>query len=416
MEKIIIGGGNRLCGEVLISGAKNAALPIMAASLLASTTSTLNNIPRLTDISTMIDVLNEFSVKVITTGNRLVVSPENFALSLVPYELMKKMRASVLVVGPLLARFGSAKVSLPGGCAIGSRPIDLHIKGFQALGAEVSMEHGYIHVWADKLYGGRIYLDIPSVGATENIMMAASLADGRTIIENVAEEPEIVDLANFLNSMGACIKGAGTNIIEIEGVESLHGVEYTIIPDRIEAGTYAVVAAISKGEVRIRHINLDHLKPIITKLKDAGIHIEEMENGVLVAVRNGLNAVDVKTLPYPGFPTDMQAPLMALMSLADGISVFTETIFENRFMHVSEMKRMGADIRVEGHSAIVRGVERLTGAQVTAPDLRAGVALILAGLAAEGVTEITGIEHIDRGYEDIESKLTGLGAIISRSA
>jgi UDP-N-acetylglucosamine 1-carboxyvinyltransferase len=246
LEKIIIGGGNRLCGEVLISGAKNAALPIMAASLLASTTSTLNNIPRLTDISTMIDVLNEFSVKVITTGNRLVVSPENFALSLVPYELMKKMRASVLVVGPLLARFGSAKVSLPGGCAIGSRPIDLHIKGFQALGAEVSMEHGYIHVWADKLYGGRIYLDIPSVGATENIMMAASLADGRTIIENVAEEPEIVDLANFLNSMGACIKGAGTNIIEIEGVESLHGVEYTIIPDRIEAGTYAVVAAISK--------------------------------------------------------------------------------------------------------------------------------------------------------------------------
>ncbi len=416
MEKIIIGGGNRLCGEVLISGAKNAALPIMAASLLASTPSTLNNIPRLTDISTMTDVLNEFSVKVITAGNRLVVSPENFALSLVPYELMKKMRASVLVVGPLLARFGSAKVSLPGGCAIGSRPIDLHIKGFQALGAEVSMEHGYIHVWADKLHGGRIYLDIPSVGATENIMMAASLAEGRTIIENVAEEPEIVDLANFLNSMGACIKGAGTNIIEIEGVKSLHGVEYTIIPDRIEAGTYAVVAAISKGEVRIRHIDFDHLKPITTKLKDAGVHIEEIENGLLVAVRNRLNAVDVKTLPYPGFPTDMQAPLMSLMSLADGISVFTETIFENRFMHVSEMKRMGADIRVEGHSAIVRGVERLTGAQVTAPDLRAGVALILAGLAAEGVTEITGIEHIDRGYEDIEAKLTGLGATISRSA
>ncbi|MDD3925946.1 MAG: UDP-N-acetylglucosamine 1-carboxyvinyltransferase [bacterium] len=416
MEKIIIGGGNRLNGEVLISGAKNAALPIMAASLLTSTPSTLNNIPRLTDIFTMIDVLNEFGVKVAAAGNRLIISPENFALSLVPYELMKKMRASVLVVGPLLARFGSARVSLPGGCAIGSRPIDLHIKGFKAMGAEVSMEHGYVHVWADKLHGGRIYLDIPSVGATENIMMAASLAEGRTVIENVAEEPEIVDLANFLNAMGACIKGAGTNIIEIEGVESLHGVEYAVIPDRIEAGTYAVVAAISKGEVRIRHINLDHLKPITTKLKDAGIHIEEIEDGVLVAVRNGLKAVDVKTLPYPGFPTDMQAPLMALMSVAEGISVFTETIFENRFMHVSEMKRMGADIRVEGHSAIVRGVGRLTGAQVTAPDLRAGVALILSGLVAEGVTEITGIEHIDRGYEDIESKLTALGASISRSA
>jgi UDP-N-acetylglucosamine 1-carboxyvinyltransferase len=327
------------------------------------------------------------------------------------------MRASFLVMGPLLARFGRAKISLPGGCAIGTRPIDLHLKGFEALGAQVELGHGFIEARAPEggLIGARFYLDFPSVGATENLMMAASLAKGQTIIENPAEEPEIVDLANYLNAMGAKIRGAGTNVIRINGVKELTGAVHQVIPDRIEAGTYMVAAAMTGGEVRVENVLIEHLKPVIAKLKEAGIKLEEDTSGVWVRPSNReFRSVDIKTLPYPGFPTDMQAQLMALMTVAKGTSVITETVFENRFMHVDELKRMGANIKIEGRSAIVEGVTGLTGCQVKATDLRAGAALVLAALVAEGTTEIGYIHHIDRGYDDIVNKLRGLGADICR--
>jgi UDP-N-acetylglucosamine 1-carboxyvinyltransferase len=326
------------------------------------------------------------------------------------------MRASFLIMGPLLARTGSAKISLPGGCAIGSRPIDLHLKGFEALGAEIVIGHGFIEAKAPHgLIGTRVYLDFPSVGATENIMMAASLAKGQTIIENAAEEPEIVDLANYINIMGGKVKGAGTNIIKVDGVKELHGAPHTVIPDRVEAGTYMVAAAITGGDILIENVIIDHLKPVVAKLKEAGVSISEEGTGIrVIGGQQLLKAVDIKTLPYPGFPTDMQAQMMAMTTVAYGTSIVTETVFENRFMHVDELKRMGAHIKIEGRSAIVEGVRKLTGAPVKATDLRAGAALLLAGLVAEGETEISCIHHIDRGYDGIERKFRGLGANIRR--
>ena len=416
MEKLIISGGNKLSGTVKISGAKNAVLPIIAASLLSTTQARLEEIPDLEDVRTMTEVLEHLGVAVSTDEpGTLLVDSFNITSCEVPYELTRKMRASFTVLGPLLARKGQARISLPGGCAIGTRPIDLHLKGFEALGAEIVLGHGYIEARAPEgLNGARIYLDFPSVGATENIMMAASLAKGQTILENPAEEPEIVDLANYLNSMGAKIRGAGTNIIRIEGVKELKGSSYAVIPDRIEAGTYMVAAAITGGDVWIENALTEHLKPVVAKLKEAGVYIEEKIDGVRVRGTGTLKAVDVKTLPYPGFPTDMQAQFMALMTVATGTSVVTETVFENRFMHVDELKRMGANIKIEGRSAVVEGVDNLAGCQVKATDLRAGAALVLAGLIAQGETEIGCIHHIDRGYDSIVEKLRGLGAKIER--
>lgn len=417
MEKLIVTGGTKLVGSVKISGAKNAVLPVIAASLLANAESTLMEIPDLDDVNTICEVLEHLGVKVVKKDEEtFLIDSRNITCCEAPYELTRKMRASFLVLGPLLARMGNAKISLPGGCAIGSRPIELHLKGFEALGAEIVLGHGFIEAKAPRgLVGTRIYLDFPSVGATENVMMAASLAKGQTIIENAAEEPEIVDLANFINTMGGKIKGAGTNIIKIEGVEALHGAVHTVIPDRVEAGTYMVAAAITGGNILIENVIIDHLKPVVAKLKEAGVSI--MEEGAGIRVIGGqqlLKAVDIKTLPYPGFPTDMQAQLMALTTVAYGTSVITETVFENRFMHVDELKRMGAHIKIEGRSAVVEGVKTLTGAPVKATDLRAGAALILVGLVAEGETEIGCIHHIDRGYVRIEDKMNALGAKIRR--
>jgi len=415
VEKIIVTGGNRLDGTVRISSAKNAVLPVIAASLLAEGKCTLEGISVLEDVRTICAVLRSL-------GSRVDLDPDGTIEILAgldsqeepPYDLVRRMRASFLIMGPMLARTRKARISLPGGCAIGTRPIDLHLKGFTAMGARITIGHGYIEAAADRLTGANIYLDFPSVGATENIMMAATLAEGTTVLENAAEEPEIVDLANFLNAMGARVRGAGTNILKIEGVPGLTGTTYTVIPDRIEAGTYMVAAALAGGRVTLENVLRDHLKPVIAKLKETGVEVIE-DNGTLTVVSDGLiHAVDVKTLPYPGFPTDMQAQMTALMTIARGTSVVTETVFENRFMHVDELKRMGADIRIEGRSAVIRGVDGLTGAQVNATDLRAGAALITAGLVAEGETVISGTQHIDRGYTDIESKLRGLGADIYR--
>lgn len=415
MEKIVVNGGKKLYGSVKISSAKNAVLPIIAGSLLANGQSILEGVSPLEDVRTICAVLRAMGSKVDMDEDgtiRIVagMDPEEEP----PYELVRRMRASFLVIGPMLARMRKARISLPGGCAIGTRPIDLHLKGFTAMGAKITIGHGYIEATADRLRGANIYLDFPSVGATENIMMAATLAEGPTILENAAEEPEIVDLANYLNAMGARVRGAGTNILRIEGVESLTGTSYAVIPDRIEAGTYMVAAAIAGGKVKLENVLVDHLKPIIAKLKETGVQVDDTPSGVVVTSTGLIHAVDVKTLPYPGFPTDMQAQMMALMTVARGTSVITETVFENRFMHVDELKRMGADIRIEGRSAVIRGVERLTGAQVNATDLRAGAALITAGLVAEGETHISGTPHIDRGYVDMEGKLRGLGADIYR--
>lgn len=418
MEKLVIKGGKKLTGMVKISGAKNAVLPVIAASLLGVGPSTLEEIPDLEDVRTISAVLASLGVKVdASEPHTLRVDSTELTTLDAPYELVRKMRASFLVMGPLLTRFGRAKISLPGGCAIGTRPIDLHLKGFEALGAKIDLGHGFIEAVAPAggLIGARIYLDFPSVGATENLMMAASLAQGQTIIENPAEEPEIVDLANYLNAMGAKVRGAGTNVIKITGVKELHGATHAVIPDRIEAGTYMVAAALTGGEVRIENVLTEHLKPVIAKLKEAGIRLEEDTSGVWVRASERIfRAVDVKTLPYPGFPTDMQAQFMTLMTVAKGTSVVTETVFENRFMHVDELKRMGANIKIEGRSALVEGVSTLTGCEVKATDLRAGAALVLAGLIAEGTTEIGYIHHIDRGYDDLVNKLRGLGADISR--
>lgn len=414
MERIIITGGERLKGRVGISGSKNAALPIMAATLLTNGVTTLSNIPRLKDVTTMARVLRTLGAKVEFRERELKIDTTNVDSFLAPYNLVKTMRASFLVFGPLLAKLGRARVSLPGGCAIGSRPVDLHLRGFEELGAEVSMGGGYTQVKRDGLMGAEIYLDFPSVGATENLMMAATLAKGKTIIENAAKEPEIVDLANFLNKMGAKIKGAGTDTIEIIGIKELKGTDYSIIPDRIEAGTYMIASAITRGDVTLEGARLDHLEPLVTKLREIGVEVIENEGAIEIRAKRGIKAVDVKTLPYPGFPTDMQAQFMALMSITPGMSIITETVFENRFMHVSELARMGADIKIEGASAIVKGVKSLSGAPVMATDLRASAALILAGLVAKGKTEISRIYHLDRGYERIEEKLSNLGAKIER--
>lgn len=414
MEKIVVSGGRPLQGKITVSGAKNAVLPIIAASLLAEGECRIYDAPRLTDVDTICDVLKYLGAKVTWEGNCLVLDASNITTFEAPYELVRKMRASFLVMGPLLARLGQAKTSLPGGCAIGTRPIDLHLKGLAALGAGISMGHGVIGAKAEKLVGNRVYLDFPSVGATENIMMAACLAEGTTIIENAAEEPEIVDLANFLNGMGAKVAGAGTNIIKIEGVQTLHGTNHTVIPDRIEAGTYMILTAATGSEIVVQNVIVDHLKPVMAKLEEAGATLEEEEDGLRIRASNPVEAVDIKTLPYPGFPTDLQAQMMALMTTAKGTSVITETVFENRFMHVNEFRRMGAKIVIEGHSAVVKGTDKLTGAPVKATDLRAGAALLVAGLMAEGDTEIYCVHHIDRGYENIVEKLQNLGAQIKR--
>lgn len=416
MSKLLVEKSPPLRGNVRISGAKNSALPILAASLLGTEDIILEDVPQLKDVEVMCEVLSSLGAKVEFLDKGVIkINSKNVNSYETPYELMSKMRASFLVMGPLLTRLGKAKTSMPGGCAIGTRPIDLHLKGFRALGAEIDVDHGYIGAYADKLVGDRIYLDFPSVGATENIMMAAVMAEGETIIDNAAMEPEIVDLANFLNKLGAQIKGVGTSTIRIKGVKELGGATHSIIPDRIEAGTFMVAAAITKGDVIVENVITSHIKPIIAKLREAGCEVWEEEDKVRVVGTDNLKAVDIKTLPYPGFPTDMQAQFMALMSVAQGTSVIIETVFENRFMHVDELKRMGADIKIDGRSAIVQGVKELMSAPVKATDLRAGAALILAGLKADGVTEISDIYHIDRGYENIEEKFTKLGAKIYRA-
>jgi UDP-N-acetylglucosamine 1-carboxyvinyltransferase len=416
MNKFLVEKSPPLRGNVRISGAKNSALPILAASLLGTEDIILEDVPQLKDVEVMCEVLSSLGAKVEFLDKGVIkINSRDINNYETPYELMSKMRASFLVMGPLLTRLGKTKTSLPGGCAIGTRPIDLHLKGFRALGAEIDVDHGYIGAYAEKLVGDRIYLDFPSVGATENIMMAAVMAEGETIIDNAAMEPEIVDLANFLNKLGAQIKGVGTSTIRIKGVKELGGATHSIIPDRIEAGTFMVAAAITKGDVIVENVITSHIKPIIAKLREAGCEVWEEEDKVRVVGTDNLKAVDIKTLPYPGFPTDMQAQFMALMSVAQGTSVIIETVFENRFMHVDELKRMGADIKIDGRSAIVQGVSELMSAPVKATDLRAGAALILAGLKADGVTEISDIHHIDRGYENIEQKFAQLGAKIYRT-
>ena len=417
MEKLIVKGGNRLVGAVKTSGAKNAVLPIIAASILGTTPSHLDEVPMLEDVHTISEVLKCLGLSVECSPEKNVLDIDSTEITSyeAPYELVRTMRASFLVMGPLLARIGKARISMPGGCAIGARPIDIHLKGFEALGVKIEQGHGYIEASAPEgLKGTSIYFDFPSVGATENIMMAASLAEGTTILENVAEEPEIVDLANYLNKMGAKIRGAGTDTIRIEGVEKLHGADYTIIPDRIEAGTYMIAAAMTGGDVIVENVLPEHQKPLIAKLREAGAVVEEDIDKVRVIGKNPLKAVSIKTLPYPGFPTDMQAQMMAMMVIAEGRSKVTETVFENRFMHVVELNRMGAQISTEGRSAVIDGPCKLTGCDVRATDLRAGAAMILAGLVAEGTTRIGDLHHIDRGYENIVAKLKNLGADIER--
>lgn len=416
MERLIVKGGNRLVGTVKTSGAKNAVLPIIAASILGTSPSRLDEIPALEDVRTICAVLECLGIKVdASEPHTLKIDSREIASCEAPYELVRSMRASFLVMGPLLARKGYARISQPGGCAIGTRPIDLHLKGFEALGVKIEQGHGYIEASAPEgMTGANIYLDFPSVGATENIMMAAAMANGTTVLENPAEEPEIVDLANYLNQMGARVRGAGTNVITIEGVSELHGVQHSVIPDRIEAGTYMIAAAMTGGDVIIENVLPEHQKPLIAKLREAGALVEEDIDRIHVVGSGRLKAVDIKTLPYPGFPTDMQAQMMAMLSVAEGRSKITETVFENRFMHVVELNRMGANITTEGRSAVITGPAHLTGCTVRATDLRAGAAMILAGLVAEGATEICDIYHIDRGYEEIAAKLTRIGADIKR--
>ena len=412
MAKIIVRKSNPLNGSVRIDGAKNAVLPIIAATLLAKGKSVLREVPNLKDVHVISDLLRHLGAEVEYEGTTLTVDATNLTTYDAPYELVRKMRASFLGMGPLLARFNQTKISMPGGCAIGTRPIDLHLKGFKALGADVVMDHGFVEAKTDKLVGSKLYLDFPSVGATENIMMAAVLAEGTTIIENAAEEPEIVDLANFLNEMGADVKGAGTNTIRIKGVKELTATEHDVIPDRIEAATFMVAAAMTKGDITVENVILEHLKPVTAKLREAGCEVIEMDKSIRVIGPEKLKAVDIKTLPHPGFPTDVQAQFMAMLTVSKGTGVVIETVFENRFMHVAEFNRMGANIKIEGRSAIVEGVEKLYGAKVNATDLRAGAALILCGLIAEGETEIGEIYHIQRGYVDIDKKITALGGNI----
>ncbi|SPZ99707.1 UDP-N-acetylglucosamine 1-carboxyvinyltransferase [Staphylococcus aureus] len=418
MDKIVIKGGNKLTGEVKVEGAKNAVLPILTASLLASDKpSKLVNVPALSDVETINNVLTTLNADVTykKDENAVVVDATKTLNEEAPYEYVSKMRASILVMGPLLARLGHAIVALPGGCAIGSRPIEQHIKGFEALGAEIHLENGNIYANAkDGLKGTSIHLDFPSVGATQNIIMAASLAKGKTLIENAAKEPEIVDLANYINEMGGRITGAGTDTITINGVESLHGVEHAIIPDRIEAGTLLIAGAITRGDTFVRGAIKEHMASLVYKLEEMGVELEYQEDGIRVRAEGDLQPVDIKTLPHPGFPTDMQSQMMALLLTANGHKVVTETVFENRFMHVAEFKRMNANINVEGRSAKLEGKSQLQGAQVKATDLRAAAALILAGLVADGKTSVTELTHLDRGYVDLHGKLKQLGADIER--
>lgn len=415
MERIVIAGGERLQGEIKVSGAKNAALPIICATLMADGESVLKDIPELRDIYNLKDILESLGAQVTFKNNEMRINPNTINTFEAPYELVRKLRASYYILGALLPRLGEARCALPGGCQIGNRPIDLHLKGFRALGAEVVMDHGVVEVRSDKLTGAKIYLDYPSVGATVNILLAATFAEGQTIIENAAREPEIVDLANYLNFAGAQIRGVGTDVIKVEGVSKLHGVEHRIIPDRIEAGTYMIASAITSGDVYVRNVLSEHLKPLIAKMKEMGVQIEEDIEGVRVWVDEPLKGVDIKTLPHPGFPTDLQAQMMALLTQVSGPSLVIETVWENRFMHVDELKRMGADIKLDGRTALIKP-NQLTGARVTATDLRAGAALILAGLVAQGNTEVSEIYHIERGYENIENKLRGIGAKISRTS
>ena len=417
MEEILVQGGNRLEGSVKVEGAKNAVLPILAASILVEEGKTyLSNVPVLSDVYTINELLNNINVKnqFDTENNNMVLDATGDILTTADYDFVSKMRASIVVMGPLLARFGHARVAMPGGCAIGSRPIDLHLKGFEALGAKITRAAGYVEAKADKLVGARIYLDFPSVGATENIMMAAVYAEGTTIIENVAREPEIVDLANFLNQMGAHVVGAGTETIRIEGVETLHGTEHSVVPDRIEAGTFMVAAAVTKGDIYIEGAIAEHNRPLISKLREMGVVIEDYQDGIRVQGPEKLKPVDVKTLPPPGFPTDMQAQMTIAQLLAEGSSVLTETVFENRFMHFEELRRMGAEFKVDRQTVAMYGPSELTGASVKATDLRAAAALIIAGLTAKGLTRVSELQYLDRGYYKFHEKLIALGANIER--
>ena len=417
MAKFVIENSGPLHGEVEISGSKNAILPIMAAALLSEEPCEISDAPALRDVDVMCRLLRSIGSNVTEDydNHKVTIHTGKITEFEAPYDLVTLMRASILVTGPLLARTGKARIALPGGCAIGDRPIDLHLKGFQALGAEIEKSHGYVEAKVDKLIGGKVYLDFPSVGATENIMTAAVLAEGHTIIENAAEEPEIVDLANFLNKMGAKIKGAGTDTIRIEGVSRLHGANHTVIPDRIETGTFMIAAAITRGSVLLKNVVPDHVKPVIAKLRECGAVVEDLDEGMLVRGDvNPLISTDIKTMPYPGFPTDMQPQFMAFLTTVQGCSIIVETIFENRYMHVGELNRMGADIKIEGRSAVIPGGKKLLGAQVISTDLRAGAAMVLAGLTGEGPTEVSEIYHIERGYEDFVKKFNCLGAKIYR--
>lgn len=415
MEKIIVRGGKRLSGIVKVEGAKNAVLPIIAASLLASEgKSIIRDVPSLSDVYTIGEVLRSLNASFEFENKTVTIDASNELGIEAPFEFMRKMRASVQVMGALLGRYGKARIALPGGCAIGSRPIDFHLKGFEAMGAKVKVHNGFVEATADRLKGAKIYLDFPSVGATENIMTAATLAEGTTVIENCAKEPEIVDLANFLNKMGANVKGAGTGTIRIEGVERLYGTEHTVIPDRIEAGTFMVAAAITRGNVLVQGAIPEHLSSVIAKLEEMGVTIIEETDGLRVIGTDQLKSVDIKTMVHPGFPTDMQSQIMALLLSAKGTGLITETVFENRYMHVEEFRRMNAEIKIEGRSVIISGPCELQGAEVAATDLRAAAALIIAGLAADGYTRVTELQHLDRGYLDFHLKLRALGADIER--
>jgi UDP-N-acetylglucosamine 1-carboxyvinyltransferase len=419
MDKLVVTGGARLSGEVAISGAKNAALPILCAALLSQEPLELSNVPDLNDIGTMLKLLEQMGVKVARDGHNVTLDASGLNNPVAPYELVKTMRASILVLGPLVARCGEAQVSLPGGCAIGARPVDQHIKGLQAMGAEVSVEHGYVHAKMPRLKGARIFTDMVTVTGTENLMMAGCLAEGETVIENAAREPEVVDLAQCLVSMGAQISGAGTDVIRIRGVEKLHGAQHRVMPDRIETGTFLCAAAATGGKVRLTGTSAGYLDAVVDKLMDAGCDIASEKipgsESIIIQAPARLKAVSIRTAPYPAFPTDMQAQFMAINTVAEGSAVMRETIFENRFMHAVELIRLGADIKIDGNTAFVTGVERLQGATVMATDLRASASLVVAGLVAEGETHIERIYHLDRGYEHIEQKLGALGANIRRA-
>ncbi len=416
MQKLIIQGGFPLHGEISISGAKNAALPLLCAALLTEESLQIKNVPALQDIITMVSLLKQMGTHVTEHGNgEIVLSAAALTHPLAPYEMVKTMRAAILVLGPLLARAGEAEISLPGGCAIGLRPVDQHIKGLQAMGAEIAIRHGYIHAVAKKLHGARIVFDIVTVTGTENLMMAATLAAGTTVLENAAREPEIIDLANCLNAMGARIHGAGTDIITIEGVSSLRGAEHTVMPDRIETGTFLVAATAAGGEIHLKNTDAHLLDAVLDKLTEAGARIDSAADWINLTMQTKPKSVNIRTAPYPAFPTDMQAQFMSLNCIADGTAIMTETIFENRLMHVQELKRMNANIEVEGNAAIVTGIAQLDGTNVMATDLRASASLVIAGLVAQGETVIDRIYHLDRGYENIEGKLSALGAQIRRS-